>query len=204
MPDYISILKEKLDIQRPNSANPAIFEVELSPTSNKEQRKSHFPSPHDKKRLDRAIPKIPTEWEFKPPKRNPPPVPGLRKQSNIVDGNASTKFEKPFKEKRPLLPVPRGVSDPPYVEANMKGLRQRSSLDPEITKSGIIHLVYVHKTFWKMYISKPLMRTRTMACTSNYMSKVNNRNTRTMCEMFKVNNKGTRTTSLTLFWCLYC
>ena len=159
MPDYISILKEKLDIRRPiflNSANPAIFHVELSPTSNKEQPKSHLLSPGYKKGLGRTVPKIPNKWKFrdfviisnnKPPKGNPPPAPDFRKQSNTVDSNASTKFEKPFKEKRPLLPVPRGVSDPPYVEANMKGLRQRSSLNPEITKPGIIHLVYVHKTF---------------------------------------------------------
>ena len=159
MPDYISILKEKLDIRRPiflNSANPAIFHVELSPTSDKEQPKCHLLSPGYKKELGRTTQKIPTEWEFrdcviisnnKSPKGNPPLAPNLRKKSNAADSNASTKFEKPFKEKRPLLPVPRGVSDPPYVEANMKGLRQRSSLNPEITKPGIIHLVYVHKTF---------------------------------------------------------
>ena len=72
----------------------------------------------------------------KPPKEKPPPVPDLRKRSNTVDSNASTKYEKPFKEKRPLLPVPHNASDPPYIEANMKGLTQRSSSDSEITKSG--------------------------------------------------------------------
>ena len=39
---------------------------------------------------------------------------------------------------------------------------------------------------------------------SNYIFKVNNRNTRTRCQMFKVNNKDTRTTPLSSFWCLYC
>ena len=143
------MLKEKLDIQRPifsNAANPAVFHVELSPTSNnKKQPKFHVPSPRYKKGLDRTIPKIPKEWEFndfviisnnKPPRGNPPPVPDLRKRSNTVNSKASTKYEKPFKEKRPLLPVPRDASDPPYVEANMKGLTQRSSSDSEITKSG--------------------------------------------------------------------
>ena len=72
----------------------------------------------------------------KPPKEKLPPVPDLRKQSNTVDSKASTKYKKPFKDKRPLLPVPRNVSDPPYVEANMKGLTQKSSSDSEITKSG--------------------------------------------------------------------
>ena len=119
--------------------------MELSPTSNKKQPKFHVPSPRYKKGLDRTIPKIPKEWEFndfviisnnKPPKEKPPPVPDLRKRSNTVDSNASTKYEKPFKEKRPLLPVPRNASDPPYIEANMKGLTQRSSSDSEITKSG--------------------------------------------------------------------
>ena len=147
MPDYISILKEKLDIRRPiflNSANPAIFHVELSPTSAREQPKSHLLNPVYKKGLGRATQKIPTEWEFrdcvinsdnKSPKGNPPLAPHLRKQSNTADSNASTKFKKPFKEKRPLLPVPSDASDPPCVEANMKGLTQTSSLDPEITKS---------------------------------------------------------------------
>ena len=37
-----------------------------------------------------------------------------------------------------------------------------------------------------------------------YLLKVNNRDTRTRCEMFKVNNKDTRTTPMPLFWCLYC
>ena len=147
MPDYISILKEKLDIRRPiflNSANPAIFHVELSPTSNKEQPKSHLLSPGYKKGLGRTVPKIPNKWKFrdfviisnnKPPKGNPPPAPDFRKQSNTVDSNASTKFEKTFKEKRPLLPVPSDASDPSCAEANMKGLTQTSSFDPEITKS---------------------------------------------------------------------
>ena len=72
----------------------------------------------------------------KPPKEKLPPVPDLRKQSNTVDSKASTKYKKPFKDKRPLLPVPRNVSDPSYVEANMKGLTQKSSSDSGITKSG--------------------------------------------------------------------
>ena len=35
-----------------------------------------------------------------------------------------------------------------------------------------------------------------------YLLKVNNRNTRTRCDMFKVNKKDTRTASLVSFWCL--
>ena len=34
----------------------------------------------------------------------------------------------------------------------------------------------------------------------NYIFKINNRNTRTRCEMFKVNNKDTRTTPLADGW----
>lgn len=37
-----------------------------------------------------------------------------------------------------------------------------------------------------------------------YLFKVNNGNTRTMCENCLVNNKGARATSLTSFWGLYC
>ena len=119
--------------------------MELSPTSNKKQPKFHVPSPRYKKGLDRTIPKIPKEWEFsdfviisnnKLPKEKLPPVPDLRKQSNTVDSKASTKDKKPFKDKWSLLPVPCNVSDPPYVEGNMKGLTQKSSSDSEITKSG--------------------------------------------------------------------
>ena len=168
MPDYISILKEKLDIRRPiflNSANPAIFHVELSPTSNKEQPKSHLLSPGYKKGLGRTVPKIPNKWKFrdfviisnnKPPKGNPPPAPDFRKQSNTVDSNASTKFEKPFKEKRPLLPVPSDASDPPCVEANMKGLTETSSFHPEITKSCKNHSFSTYtKSFEKFTFLNP-------------------------------------------------
>ena len=168
MPDCISILKKKLDIRRPiflNSANPAIFHLELSPTSDKEQPKCHLLSPGYKKGLSRTTQKIPTEWEFrdcliiannKSPKGNLPLGPNLRKQSNTADSNASTKFEKPFKEKRTLLPVPSDASDPPCVEANMKGLTQTSSFDPEITKSCKNHSFSTYtKCFEKITFLSP-------------------------------------------------
>ena len=37
-----------------------------------------------------------------------------------------------------------------------------------------------------------------------YLLQVNNRNTRTRCDMFKVNNKDTRATPVASFWYLYC
>ena len=39
---------------------------------------------------------------------------------------------------------------------------------------------------------------------NNYLFKVNNRNRKTLWDMFKDNNKDIRTTSVTSFWCIYC
>ena len=41
---------------------------------------------------------------------------------------------------------------------------------------------------------------------SNYIFKVNNRNTKTRCEIcsIKDNNENTKTMPMALLWCLYC